>query len=113
MDEGAMSWIHQTYDAVVYGALEDGRNLYHAIRRGGQRQTRQIRDWLIGLLRIGKKDPHVTIFIPAGIGRDADFLWLKRGTFDQRGDVAAAATRVELPSMVRAFDTLPVEMAER
>ena len=113
MNERAMSWIHQTHDAVVDGALEDGRDLHHAIRRGGQRQTRQIRYRLIGLLRIGKKDPHVTIFIPAGIGRDADFLRLKCGTFDQRGDMAAAATCVELPSMVRAFDTLPVEMAER
>ena len=113
MDERAMGWIHQADDAIVDRAIEDGRDLHHAIRRGGQRQTRQIRDRLIELLRIVKKDPHVSIFIPAGIGRNADFLRLKRGTFDQRGDMAAAAARIELPAMVRAFDPLPVKMAER
>lgn len=112
MDEGAMGWIHETDYAVVDGAIEDGRDLHHAVGRGRQWQTRQLRHRLIGLLRIGEKDPHVSIFIPAGIGRDADFSRLKCGAFNQSGDMAAAAARVELPAMVRAFDALAVKMAE-
>lgn len=112
MDEGAMGWIHEADDAVVDGAIEDGRDLHHAVGRGWQRQTRQFRHRLIGLLRIGEKDPHVSIFIPAGIGCDADFLCLKWGAFDQSGDMAAAAARVELPAMIRTFDALAVKMAK-
>ena len=113
MHKGTVGRVHESDDAVVDGAVQNRRNLDHAIGFGRERETREFRNRLFRLLRIREKHPHVPILILAGVGRDADLFGLERGPFHECRNMAAAATGIELPSVIGAFDALSIKVSER
>jgi len=84
----------------------------HPIGGRGEGQRRYVRDDLVRLLRIGNEHPYIGIPFTAGVSRDADFVNLNAGIFDQCRNHPATSCLIELPAMVGTFDTVAFHLAE-
>lgn len=121
MHKRTVCWIHQTYDAVIDAARQIGGEKGRLVLIGEYRHARDGSNRILARGKactqwtgIGDENPDETIVLFTGViprkdSINSQFLICRK----RRNEPALSTMRVEFPTVIAAFDLLPIELPAR